>query len=48
MQKDHKHILVIEVEVEVELVESDEIWVWRDEICMSLPLKHNGRRFCMF
>jgi len=29
MQKDHKHLLVVELEVEVEvdLVEFDEIWV---------------------
>jgi hypothetical protein len=31
MQKDHKHVLVIEVEVEVGLVEFDEIRTWREK-----------------
>jgi len=31
MQKDHKHLLVIEVEVEVDLFEFDEIRIWREK-----------------
>jgi len=31
MQKDHKHLLIVELEVEVDLVEFDEIKVWREK-----------------
>jgi len=48
MQKDHKHLLVIEVEVEVDLVKFYEIWVWSEKIHMPLFLKHNITNFCLF
>jgi hypothetical protein len=32
MQKDHKHLLVIEVEVDVDLVEFDEIRTWMEKV----------------
>jgi len=32
MQKNHNHLFVIEVEVEVDLVEFDEIRIWKEKI----------------
>lgn len=40
MQKDHKHLLI----VEVDLVQFDEICTWREKFHFAFFFKHNGRK----
>jgi len=44
MQKDHKHLLVLELD----LVEFDEICIWREKFQFAFFLKHNGRKLAYF